>query len=152
MELKARNDIEAPIGYTFDKITDFPGFERQALRRGAYVRRRDTLSKPGLGSAWELKFSYRGKDRVMRPTITEWEKPNGYVVKSISGGLEITATIDLMPLTPARTRLSITIDIVPKSLTARLLVQSLRLARGSLTKKLEARLNRFSRDIEARYS
>ena len=40
MELSGSQDIEAPIDFVFDAITDFDGFTRHALRRGVEVEGR----------------------------------------------------------------------------------------------------------------
>jgi len=52
MKFSTREDVEAPVDYVFGQISDFGAFERQALRRGADVRRLD--SGPFVtGSAWD---------------------------------------------------------------------------------------------------
>ena len=45
MRITARQDVEAPIAEVFAQATDHVGFERQALRRGADVRRTDRLGE-----------------------------------------------------------------------------------------------------------
>ena len=39
MKSSKREDIEAPIDYVYARVTDFQGFERQALRRAADLQR-----------------------------------------------------------------------------------------------------------------
>ena len=65
MKSSTREDIEAPIDYVYARVTDFQGFERQALRRGADVQRIDGGSAIRLGAAWDVAFKFRGKDRKM---------------------------------------------------------------------------------------
>jgi len=151
MEFSTKTDIEAPIAHVFAQLTDFPVFERQAMRRGADVRRRDTLARPGVGSAWDVTFKFRGKDRHVVATVTAFEMLNGYSVTATSGGLDSVMVIDLVVLSRTRTRLSVTLTLVPKTLTARIMVQSMKLGRGNLNRKFAARVEEYALDVQGRY-
>ncbi len=151
MEFTTKEDVEAPIAFVFAQLTDFAAFERQALRRGAEVRRRDSMARPGVGSIWDIAFKFRGKDRQLRAEITAFDLPNSYRVFSTSAGLEGGLTVDLVPLSRERTRLTVTVAVEPRSIGARLLVQSLRLARGNLNKRLAARVAEYALQVQDRY-
>ena len=151
MKFSTREDIEAPIEHVFQHVSDFDGFERQALRRGAEVSRQDTYGKPGIGSEWSLKFPFRGKQRHVLARITKFDGPNGFVADTESGGLEGLVTVDLVALSPRRTRMNVVFDLKPKTLTARLLVQSLKFAKGNLNKRLANRVWLFAQGIEDKY-
>ena len=151
MRFSTREDIEAPIEHVFGAVTDFDGFERQALRRGAEVQRHDTYGKPGVGSEWQLKFTFRGKKRDVNARMTEFEAPNGFRAETGSGGIEGLVSMDLVALSPRRTRMQMSIDLTPKSLSARLLVQSLKFAKGNLNKKFSNRVWQFAQDVENKY-
>lgn len=149
MKFSAREDIEAPIDHVFQIVTDFDAYERQALRRGADVKRLDDGNYK-VGSAWDVAFSFRGKERRIRATLTNVE-PQSLVLEASSPNLEGTTLIELVPLSPARTRLAIAIEMKAKTLTARLMLQSLKLAKASLNQRFKKRVADFSEDVEARY-
>lgn len=151
MKFVTKEDIECPIAHVFAQSADFAGFERQALRRGANVRRTDQKPQYGLGSGWDVIFKFRGKDRQMQAVVTTWDPPNGYGVQSTSSGIEAAVLLELVPLSRGRTRLSLTIDLVPKTIAARIMVQSMRLARGTLQRRLDLRMSDFASDIVERY-
>jgi len=151
MEFITKTDIEVPIAHVFAQVTDFPAFERQAMRRGADVRRRDTLARPGVGSAWDVTFKFRGKDRQVAATVTAFEVLNGYSVTTTSAGLESVMVIELVALSRTRTRLSVSLILAPKTLTARILVQSLKIGRGNLNRKFAARVEEYATDVQNRY-
>lgn len=151
MKFSTREDIEVPIDKVFRAVSDFDGFERQALRRGAEVTRQDTYGKPGLGSEWALKFQFRGKQRRVQARITQFDGPNGYVAETDSGGIDGLVTVELVSLSPRRTRLHFSIDLTPRSLTARLLVQSLKFAKTNLNKRFAARVWQFAQDVEGKH-
>ena len=151
MRFSAREDIEAPIDHVFRAVTDFDGFERQALRRGADVQRQDTYGKPGVGSEWQLRFPFRGKDRNVTARMSEFEAPNGFRTQTNSGGIEGLVSLDLVALSPRRTRMQISIDLTPRTLSARLLVQSLKFAKSNLNKKFSNRIWQFAQDMEGKY-
>jgi len=150
MRFSTREDIEVPIGQVFFAISDFDGFERQALRRGAEVQRQDTFGKPGVGSEWQMRFEFRGKPRKVRARITEFEAPNGYRAETESGGVDGIVSIELVALSPRRTRMHVAVDLQSRTLSARLLVQSLKFAKAKLSKRFSNRVWQFARDIEGK--
>jgi len=151
MKFTTREDIEVPIEHAFSAVTDFDGFERQALRRGAEVTRKDAMGKPGVGSEWNLKFPFRGKRREVNARITKFDSPNGFTADSRSGGLDAVVLLDLLALSPQRTRMQFSIELKPQSLSARLLVQSLKFARSNLNKRFAGRVWSFAQTIEEKY-
>ena len=59
-------------------------------------------------------------------------------------------TIDLTALTPNRTRMNVQARLAPRTLSARLLVQSLKLAKARMTRKFSVRVAQFAKTIEGR--
>ncbi len=151
MKFSTREDIEAPIERVFASVTDFDGFERQALRRGAEVMRSDSYGKPGLGSEWQMRFPFRGKTREVHARITRFEAPSGFEAETRSGGIDGLFTLDLMALSPRRTRLSLAFDLKPRTLSARLLIQSLKFAKSNLSKRFSNRVWQFAQGIEEKH-
>lgn len=148
MQFSAQQDIEAPIESVFAAVTDFDGFTTQALRRGAEVARLDDLSGPCAGMTWQVGFDFRGKRRDMRIELLEVVQPGELKLRSATSGLDGHMTLNLVALSRRRTRLGIEIELAPKTLSARLLIQSLKLARSSLSKRLYKRLQGFARAME----
>ncbi|KMW58694.1 hypothetical protein AIOL_003673 [Candidatus Rhodobacter oscarellae] len=151
MRFSTKEDIEAPIEHVFASVTDFDGFERQALRRGAEVQRHDAYGKPGIGSEWNLKFKFRGRMREVYARMTEFEAPNGFVTATEAGGLEGDVALELVALSPRRTRMQVSVDLKARTLAGRLLVQSLKFARGNLNKRFANRTWQFAQDVERKY-
>ncbi|WP_294614578.1 SRPBCC family protein [Roseovarius sp.] len=150
MQFSTKEDIEAPIETVFAEITDFHGFERSALRRGAEVRRIDERTEPGVGMAWHIGFKMRGKPREVDMQVSNYDCPNGITLSSLSPAMGGDMVIDLVALSRGRTRMSVDITLEPKNLASRLLVQSLKLARGNLTKRFKLRVAEYAMDVEER--
>ena len=49
MRFTTKQDIEAPLDFVYRTMTDFEGWERAAMRRGAEVERTDKLTRVGPG-------------------------------------------------------------------------------------------------------
>ncbi len=150
MRFSGKEDIEAPIDEVFAAVTDFSTFERAALRRGADVRRTDSLGAPGVGMSWDIGFSFRGKPRLLVAEMTSYEEPSELAFASRVGGLDVFLTVDLLALSRKRTRLAVVTDLKPKTLSARLLVQSMRLGKTRLNARYKGRLADFAADFEDR--
>ncbi len=148
MQVTGTEDVAAPIDLVFAELTAFDYVERQAMRRGIDVRRQFRGSAPDIGDSWDAKFKFRGKERQAKVTLDAYDAPNMVQFGGVSGGLETSTVIELVPLSPNRTRVSVVFKMMPKTLSARLLVQSFKLARSNINKRFKARMTQYARDIE----
>ncbi|MDN5787532.1 SRPBCC family protein [Pseudorhodobacter sp.] len=151
MKLTAKEDIEAPIAFVDGFLTDFDNWERAALRRGAEVERLDRLPKPAAGMEWKICFPYRAKQRDAQITLTKIEQERALSFLGIGRPVEAVLDVDMAEMGPRRTRVHVQIDIKPRTLAARLFVQSLRLAKSKVTKRYAQHLSQLAADIEDRY-
>ena len=152
MELTGREDIDMPIAQAFEMLTDVEVYERSALRRGADVTRLDTRPHPGVGTKWDIGFEFRGKPRDVKLEITGFDEPNEIEMHAVLQGLETDIKIELVALSRTRTRIQFWTGMRANSLSARLLLQSLKLARGNLNSRLAKRLVAMRDDLESRYA
>lgn len=152
MEFKSKEDLEAPIEKVFDLMADFDRHERSALRRGIEITRKDPNGAPGVGTTWEAQFKFRGKKRKADIRVVEFERPTQITVEAQIQGLGSRVEFSLVALSQSRTRLAMVAELKPSTLSARLLVQSFKLARGNISKRIDARMANVARDMEDRVS
>ena len=150
MKFSTREDVDAPIDPVFDSLCAFEAFERQAIRRGAEVRRTDAMTAPGVGMTWDVSFPVRGKVRKFDLLMRRFEKPHFMGVDASSDGLESKFDVEVIALSRTRTRVAVSLELKPKTLAARLFLQSLRLAKASLTKRFKLRIAEQMRGLEER--
>lgn len=150
MKFSTSEDIEAPMAHVFAHVSDFSGFERRALRQGADVRRLGS-GPITAGSEWDVSFKLRGRDRQMRATLVTLIAPEMYQIDAQSDGMTATTMVELVAMSPRRTRLTVAIDLRPRSLTARVLLQSMKLAKTKLNKRFKARVLEYAEEIEDTY-
>lgn len=150
MKFSTKEDIEAPIAFVYAQVADFDAFTRRALRHGAEVKQIHA-GEASVGAEWHVSFQFRGRQRALQSRITQMDAPNGYQVDTVSGGMTGLTEVTLVALSPRRTRLGFTIDLRARTLTARLLLQSMKLAKGKLTKRFKVRVLEFAEEIEDRH-
>lgn len=151
MDLSTRADIEAPIGIVFDELTNFAAFETAALRRGVDVARLDSRESPGRGMQWRAQFPFRGRKRQMVLKLEDFDRPArlrfDLDATSVTGDL----MVDLLELSRSTTRMTLKVRLRPATLSARILVQSMRLAKGRITGRMHERLELWGLEVADRY-
>ncbi len=152
MKFSSKEDVEVPIANVFGMLSDFEIYERSAIRRGADVQRIGEHDVPHEGQTWEASFLLRGKDRKAEVQLARYAPPNEMVFEAQSGGLLTVLVLELVALSPNRTRITVQLEIKPRTLPARLFVQSMKLAKTNLSKKFRLRVAEYSRDIEDRHT
>ena len=146
MKFVAREDIELPIAQVWTLLNEFETFERAAMRRGAEV-----LSTGERGRhAWTISFTFRGKRRKLAVRLDRTDPPNAMAFSGEGKALEGNVALELVELGPRRTRLSVASEVRPRTLAARLFLQSARLARARLVKRYQGRIAQLATMIESR--
>lgn len=151
MKLSGRTDVQAPVEFVFDAIADFEFWERAAMRRGADVTRTDKLRHVGPGMNWMIRFGWRGRERQMHVSLKQLDRPAIVALEGDSPSVDASAQIELVPLSATRSRILVQSTIKPRTLAARLFIQSLRLARGKVNARYNKKLAHFAQIIEQRY-
>ena len=152
MKFAAKQDIEAPATFVYQALCDFEAWERAGMRRGAEIARTDKLRNPGAGMSWKVSFQFRGKQRKMEVRLLNMVPSSKLEFAALSGAIDATMTLELVEMSTRRTRLHVVSNITPLTLTAKLFIQSLRLARARADRKFAARIQPIAADIEERYS
>ena len=152
MKFSSKEDIEAPIEDVFALLSEFETYERSAIRRGIDVQRMTDISTPRAGITWHVQFNLRGKKRELDLVMAEYDRPNTMRIDARSTGLDGYMSLDLLALSQKRTRMAVALELKPKTLSARLLVQSFKLAKSNLTKRFKLRVAEFAKGMEDRIS
>ncbi|RID92832.1 SRPBCC family protein [Gemmobacter lutimaris] len=151
MKLTTREDIEAPLDFVYGAFADTGHWERSAMRRGADVVRSDRIQGFAPGMVWNVSFVYRSRPRRAAVKLVSVDEPNNLGFQIIASSFDAHVTLDFVELSSRRTRVTITSEVKPRTLAARVFVQSMKLARNKVERKYEARIGLICNDIEERY-
>lgn len=151
MDFSARDDIEAPIDYVFQQVTDFPSFERSIMRRGGDVERLQGGDAAVVGTKWQVKFRMRGKERLVNAVLSQVDAPNGLTIDVTSPSVDGRMVVELVALSRARTRIHVHAHTGAKTIPAKLLFQSIRFTRGRTERRFKSLVTTFAEDVEARF-
>lgn len=147
MNLTTREDIDAPIGKVYEAVSDFERFERRLMRRGIDVLRDETCPPPNAGARWKITADWKGKPYEIDAELISIEPPDGFAMEAHAAGLICVGVVDLVALSKARTRLLVSVDLRATTFSSRLLLQSLRFAKGSVVGQFKSRVQEFAREL-----
>ena len=83
-----------------------------------------------------------------RAELIEITEGQGYAIESTSGGVICISVMDLVALSQNRTRMLVSLELRPTTLSSRLLLHSLKLAKSNLDRKFKTRVNELAKRIE----
>lgn len=152
MNFTSKQDIQAPAEHIFRQLSDFDFFESYAMRLGAQVERMDVFTRPQPGMCWSIKGHFRGKDRDMELTLDSYYPPDTLSYLCTAKSLNATVCFDIIPLSRAESRMKVTVGVKAKGISARVALQSAKLAKKSLDRKFDARMHSFAAAIGDKYN
>ena len=150
MKFSLRQDTGLSADELFDAISNFPRMERILVRRGIAVRRVDPVPEPGAGMAWDLAFDQRGKRREMRMDVAQLGRPEKIVILGGSEALAIAVEMTVIALTRSKSRLMFEVEVKPRNMRARLMLQTAKLGKAQLDRKFAERVSKFLGDLTTR--
>jgi len=152
MQFTSVQDINAPLDHVFEQISDFDSYEAYAMRIGASVERRDQLMHKQAGMCWHFDGEIRGKNREIDIELQQYSPPKQIKLTFESTGIGALVVIGVMALTKKQTRMKIAVELTARSISARLVMQSAKLAKNSLKRKYNHKIWTYANYIEGTYN
>lgn len=149
MKFKVTEDVDAPMAITWHRFTDFRSMEDDARGRGAEIARVGNWADLAEGVEWRGAVTVRGKRRTISSRVTRLLPEDLCVLDSRIGGMDCHYEMSFVALSPVVTRVGLTLELSASTLTARLILQTLKLARGRVMQRLQALLARQGNAAEA---
>jgi uncharacterized protein YndB with AHSA1/START domain len=144
MRLNDSTDIQVPRQQVFASLTDIDHFQRLGVRYGVTLRQVEGRTVQA-GAEWLAEFPFRGQMRHLTCRIDAIDAPRDLILSGKSGGYEFGAAISL-----TANAVKNSVSSKPKTLAARILLQTMKLARSRLRSRFAMRLAAFGAAIEAR--
>ncbi len=141
MKFSARKDVDMTAQALFRALSDFDRLERIVRRNRAEV----TALDPGVEGtkAWDISFDWRGKRRVARFALTRHDPDEALRLNGSSESFDIVLDLTIVALTRARSRVVCEVNLRPRTMKARLLIQTAKLSKGSLDSRFAQGVDRL---------
>ncbi len=151
MKLTAKTDLDAPAGFVYACLADHASWERDAAQRGIDVERPVDMPLAGLGAGWLVKVPFRGQPVAILLRLEQQVPPErlGFAIQSKA--IEGDFVLNVIELSPRRTRLQIVLEVKPRTMAARILLNTLTLAKGRVQARVEKRIRQIGATIKERY-
>ncbi|WP_415393114.1 hypothetical protein [Paracoccus sp. SJTW-4] len=146
MKFSLRHDSDLPAEVLFRAVSDFDRIERMLARRGIEVRR-NQLVAPAAGAGWNVGFDLRGKRRELQLDLAQFDQPERIAMTGLGEGLDIAIAMTVIALTRAKSRAIFEVEIRPRHMRARLMLQTAKLGKSQLDRKFADRAGRFLGDL-----
>lgn len=151
MHFTSKQDINAPIDYVFQHLTNFELYEAHGMRVGATIERLDTFTQIQPGMCWHISGYYRGKKRNVELTLDTYEPVETLKYTCVSKPVDALIELHLTPLSRSETRIKIDIAVKAKQLSARVILQSARIAKNTLDRKFDTRMRNLANKLSEKY-
>ncbi|RRH76926.1 SRPBCC family protein [Falsigemmobacter faecalis] len=146
MKFITSEEIGAPVADVWAVLSDIDGLEAEARARGAGLKRLERGASP----AWKTEFRFRQRAREVELRIAQILTPELLAFDITGKAAEGSVRLELLPLSPLHCRLTVTSEIRPRTLAARLFLQSLKLARSGMNRRYRDRVQQGAALLTAR--
>ncbi len=140
MKFSTRQDTAHGAAALFGAVCDLSRIERAMLRRGAELRRLDPERPLGEGSSWEVGFDWRGHPRKLTLAVATLDPPERLVFAGRLEQFDVTIAMTVVALSPRKSRLICEVDVSPRGMKARLMLQTARLGKAQLDRRFAERV------------
>lgn len=151
MKLTAKTDLEVPAAFVFAALADTQTWEREAIRNGVEVERPPGTPDSGVGAEWRVRGHFKGKARKALIHIQEMTPGQRMTMSIDSPSMDGVVQVEVMVLSPRRSRMRADLEVKPKTLAARLFINTLRLAKGRVQARFEKGLVKLGARIKDRF-
>jgi len=151
MELQYSIDINVPQRFAFERATDFALFEEVGFGKLEPFEPRSEIRAPEIGARWRTAAEFQGRPRRFSLQLLELETPEWLVLGNKSEKYDVEARFRFTDMGEAQTAFSFHLVAKAQSITAKLILQTIQLARGRIEKSMQADFEAMAKRMEAAY-
>lgn len=151
MKFRVSEDVDAPRDVTFARFVDFREVEAEIVAHGAELSRAGSWLVPEVGRGWRGAVRLRGRLRPVASEITALQAPDLCEIRTRVGGMDAVHLMTFTEMRADMTRVQAVLDLSAGTLSARLALQTLKLARGRVLQRLQGHLARQGTRAEDDY-
>lgn len=149
MKFSTRQDTDLSAEALFQAVSNFTAIERMMSRRGISLRRMDALPQPGPGMSWQIAHDWRGRRREVMLELIRYDSPELLEFAGQSDQFDLVLYMTVVALTRSKSRLIFEVDITPRGMKARLLLQTAKLGKTQLDRRFAKGVADFIGNIAA---
>jgi len=148
MKFETTEDIDAPQDFTFARFTDYIRYEKMAHSYGADLRRVGGFAEVSEGATWRGSIPIKGRTRGVEAAVTEYTPSDYARVDTTVGGMNVVFEMRFEPLADEKTRLIAVAELQARTLAARLVIQSAKLARKRVQARITSKIVALANEYE----
>jgi hypothetical protein len=151
MELSYNNIINVPQSFAFDRATDFERFEAEGFGNLAPFEPRSDIRAPEIGAKWRTAAEFQGRPRRFWLELLALEYPGTLVLGNKSKKYDVEARFEFKEAGAEATEFSFDLNAKAQSITGKLILQTIQLARARIMKTMQADFDKMAERMEAAY-
>lgn len=151
MKFKLSEDIDVPREAVWESFTAFDAIEAEITSHGVTLNRVGNWSAVAQGVAWRGEATVRGRMRKITAEVKAYTPQEVCVIESRIGGMHSHHEMRFIALSPVTTRVAMVLDLSAATLSARLLLQTLKLSRRRILQRFQALVVRRANLVETEY-
>ncbi len=151
MELSYSSIINVPKAFAFARATDFVQFEAEGFGKLSPFERRSEIEAPNIGTRWRTSSEFQGRARRFSLELLELKPSELMVLGNKSEKYDIEARFSFEEHTEGETEFSFKLVAKAQSITARLILQTIQLARGRIESSMTTEFEKMGRNMEDAY-
>jgi len=151
MKFETIEEIDAPQDFTFARFTDFLRYEKLAQGYGAELRRVGGFTEISEGVTWRGSVPIQGRTRGVEAVVASYDPAVYARMDTAVGGMNVIFEMRFEALGDAKTRLIAVTELQARTLAARLVIQSAKLARKRVQARITSKIVALANEYEDAY-
>lgn len=151
MELSYTNIINVPQEFAFARATDFEKFEADGFGKLAPFEPVSEIRAPEIGARWKTSSEFQGRPRRFSLQLYTLEANQKMVLGNKSEKYDVESHFGFEPKGDEATEFTFHLIAKAQSITARLILQTIQLARGRIESSMKSDFDAMATRMEAAY-
>lgn len=151
MKFDYKTTINVPVEFAYARLTDFDKFEKDGFGNMSKFTPVGDIAAPEIGAKWKVRSEFQGRQRSFSLQLRQLLQNESVVLGNGSDKFDVEACFNLEKQDDENTGFMFELNASAKTITGRLIMQTMQLARSRIEKKLAADFESMRDRMETEY-